>query len=88
MAAERLSLRQIREILRQKWALGLRHRAVARSLGGSAGPDQQRRHPGQRAGQDWLQVQPLSSVTTSWKAGSTAAGDVTKSRPSGIGQSV
>jgi hypothetical protein len=33
MAAERLSMRQIREILRQKWALGLSHRAVARSLG-------------------------------------------------------
>ncbi len=33
MAAERLSMRQIREILRQKWVLGLSHRAVARSLG-------------------------------------------------------
>jgi hypothetical protein len=33
MAAERLSMRQIREILRQKWALGLSHRAVAESLG-------------------------------------------------------
>ena len=32
MAAERLSMRQIREILRQKWALGLPHRAVAESL--------------------------------------------------------
>ena len=32
MAAERLSMRQIREILRQKWALGLSHRAVAQSL--------------------------------------------------------
>jgi hypothetical protein len=28
MAAERLSMRQIREILRQKWALGLSHRPV------------------------------------------------------------
>ena len=32
MATERLSMRQIREILRQKWALGLSHRAVASSL--------------------------------------------------------
>ena len=32
MATERLSMRQIREILRQKWALGLSHRAVAGSL--------------------------------------------------------
>ena len=30
MAAERLSMRQIREVLRQKWGLGLSHRAVAR----------------------------------------------------------
>jgi hypothetical protein len=33
MAAERLSMRQIREVPRQKWGLGLSHRAVARSLG-------------------------------------------------------
>jgi hypothetical protein len=33
MAAERLSMRQIREVLRQKWGLGLSHWAVARSLG-------------------------------------------------------
>jgi hypothetical protein len=32
MATERLSMRQIREILRQKWALGLSYRAVATSL--------------------------------------------------------
>ena len=49
MAAERLSM-----------ALGLNHLAIARSLGVLAGPDQQRRHAGQGAGQDWLQVQPLS----------------------------
>jgi hypothetical protein len=28
MATERLSMRHIREMLRQKWALGLSHRAV------------------------------------------------------------
>ena len=33
MATERLSMRQIREILRQKWCLGQSHRAVAESLG-------------------------------------------------------
>ena len=32
MTTERLSMRQTREILRQKWTLGLSHRAVARSL--------------------------------------------------------
>src|SRR5512141_962366 len=33
MAAERLTMRKTREILRQKWELGLSHRQVARSLG-------------------------------------------------------
>jgi 2-iminobutanoate/2-iminopropanoate deaminase len=32
MATERLSMRQIRDILRQKWALGLSHRDVAQNL--------------------------------------------------------
>lgn len=32
MATERLSMRQIREILRQKWILGRPHRDVAASL--------------------------------------------------------
>ena len=45
MATERLSMRQIREILRQKWALGLSHRAVSQSLG---------------VGLDWPQVQLLT----------------------------
>ena len=33
MAAERLTMRKTREILRQKWGLGLSHRQVAGSLG-------------------------------------------------------
>lgn len=37
MAGRRLSMRRIREILRQKWALGRSHREVARSLGVSSG---------------------------------------------------
>jgi transposase len=32
MATERLSMRQIREVLRQKWVLGRSHREVAESL--------------------------------------------------------
>jgi hypothetical protein len=36
MAAERLSMRQTRQILRQKWSLGRTHREVAESLGISA----------------------------------------------------
>ncbi len=37
MATERLSMRKAKEILRQKWVLGLSHREVAQSLGMSAG---------------------------------------------------
>lgn len=37
MATERLTMQQIREILRQKWGLGRSHREVARSLGLSPG---------------------------------------------------
>ena len=37
MATERLSMRQTREILRQKWHLGRTHREVAQSLGISTG---------------------------------------------------
>ena len=37
MAAERLSMRQIREILRQKWTLGRSHREVAGHLGAGLG---------------------------------------------------
>jgi len=37
MAGRRLSMRRIREILRQKWAQGRSHREVARSLGVSPG---------------------------------------------------
>ena len=37
MTTERLFMRHIREVLRQKWVLGLSHRAVAASLGLSVG---------------------------------------------------
>ena len=37
MATERLSMRSIREVLRQKWVLKKSHREVAHSLGISAG---------------------------------------------------
>ena len=37
MAAERLSMRCVKEVLRQKWVLKKSHREVARSLGISAG---------------------------------------------------
>jgi transposase len=59
MAAERLSMRQIREILRQKWALGLSHRAVAQSLGIGLGTISSVLTRAQGAGLDWPQAEPL-----------------------------
>jgi transposase len=60
MAAERLSMRQIREILRQKWALGLSHRAVSRSVGLGLGTISSVLTRAQAAGLDWPQVQLLT----------------------------
>src|SRR5439155_14240208 len=60
LAAERLSMRQIREILRQNWALGLSHRTVAQSLGVGLGTISSVVTRAQGAGLDWPQVQPLS----------------------------
>jgi hypothetical protein len=60
MATERLSMRQIREILRQKWCLGQSHRAVAESLGigdGTVGTTVLR---ARAAGLDWAQVESLT----------------------------
>src|SRR5215813_7375027 len=62
MAAERLSMRQIREILRQKWALGLPHRAVAESLRVGVGTISSVLTRAEGAGLDWPQVQLLTDV--------------------------
>src|SRR5262245_60957573 len=60
MAAERLSMRQIREILRQKWALGLPHRVGGREPAGRGGHDLQRAHPGREGRPGWPQVRLLT----------------------------
>src|SRR5262245_4658411 len=60
MATERLSMRQIREILRQKWALRLSHRAVARSLRVGLGTISSVTSRAHAAGLDWAQVQALA----------------------------
>jgi transposase len=52
-------MRQIREILRQKWAVGLSHRAVARSLGIGLGTITSVVRRAHAAGLDWPQVQTL-----------------------------
>ncbi len=60
MATERLSMRQIREILRQKWSLGRTHREVAQSLGISSGAVGATVLRARAAKLDWAQVEPLS----------------------------
>jgi|HubBroStandDraft_1064217.scaffolds.fasta_scaffold27167_2 transposase len=63
MAAERLSMRQIKEVLRQKWVLGRTHREVAASLGVSTGGVSGAITRATAAGLDWNQVQSLDEVT-------------------------
>jgi transposase len=60
MAAERLSMRKTREILRQKWELGRSHREVAHSLSVGLGTVSDVVHRARRAGLDWAQVQTLA----------------------------
>src|ERR1700686_3943471 len=53
-------MRQIREILRQKWTLGRGHRAVAGHLGVGLGTVSGVERRARAAGLDWAQVEPLS----------------------------
>jgi hypothetical protein len=59
MATERLSMRQIREILRQKWVVGCSHRQVTASLRVSLGTVTAVLRRATHAGLDWPQVEPL-----------------------------
>jgi transposase len=60
MATERLIMRHLREILRQKWLVGRSHRDVARSLGLSSGAVGATVLRARTAGLDWPQVQALA----------------------------
>src|SRR5262245_41237131 len=62
MATERLSMRQIREILRQKWVLGRPHREVAESLRIGLGTVSVVLERAKQAGLDWRTVQPLTEA--------------------------
>jgi hypothetical protein len=59
MAMERLSMRTIREILRQRWALQRPHRAVATSVGRSVGAIHATERRARTAGLDWAQVEGM-----------------------------
>jgi transposase len=63
MATERLSMRKIREILRQKWVLACSHRQVAASLTVSVGTVTGVLRRATHAGLDWPQVQHLPDDT-------------------------
>ncbi len=60
MATERLSMRQIREILRQKWTLGQTHRQVAAGLGVSLGTVSTVERRARAAGLAWADVDTLT----------------------------
>jgi transposase len=60
MATERLSMRQIREILRQKWTLGRTHRQVAEALRVSLGTVSTVERRARATGLNWDQVNTLS----------------------------
>jgi transposase len=62
MAAERLSMRNAREILRQKWELGRSHRQVAESLGVSIGIVSRTERRARRLGLQWATVRGLSDA--------------------------
>ncbi len=59
MAAERLSMRQIKEILRQKWVLKKSHRAIGKSVGVSPGTVGAALCRAAGAGLLWQQVEEL-----------------------------
>jgi transposase len=62
MATERLSMRQIREILRQKWLLACSHRQVTASLRVSVGTVTAVLRRATHAGLDWAQVESLTDA--------------------------
>ena len=62
MATERLSMRVLREILRQRWVLEQSHRAVARSTGRSVGAVHEALRRAREAGLDWAQAQTLTDA--------------------------
>src|SRR5258708_15251003 len=59
MATTRLPMRHLREIFRQKFVLGLAHRAIAQSVGVSLGAVATALARARTLGLDWTQVQEL-----------------------------
>jgi len=82
MATERLSMRKLREILRQKWPLARSHRQVAASLHVSVGTVTSVLRRATHAGLDWVQVQALpDDVLEARLYGAPAAPGVSRPLP-------
>jgi len=62
MAAERLSMRKRREILRLKWEVGLSNRKVAKSCGVGHTTVSNYVHRAKRAGLSWAEVEGMSEA--------------------------
>ena len=60
MAAERLSMRKTKEILRQRWALSRSYREIAKSLGVSVGAVGNTLHRAEASGLSWDTVETLN----------------------------
>ena len=81
MAGERLSMRKIQEILRQKWAQGRSHREVASSLGLSVGIVSATLERAQRAGVEPATVAELSEAELEARLYPRAAGAASRRLP-------
>ncbi|MFL9827663.1 sigma factor-like helix-turn-helix DNA-binding protein [Rhodoplanes sp. SY1] len=70
MPTERLSMRQIRELLRLRYSVGMSQREVARSLGLAQGTVSKYVNRARRAGLTWP-CRPISTTTSAWRTSST-----------------
>lgn len=81
MAAERLSMRQLKEILRQKLVLGRSHREIARSVGVSAGSVGGVVCRARAVGLDWEQVAGTDEATLEARLYGPPEGTAGEDRP-------
>lgn len=82
MATERLSMRKIREILRQKWEMGRTHRAIAQSVGlKSPGTVSSTIARAEAAGLSWAAVSALSDEELEKRLYGTQPGSGARNRP-------
>jgi hypothetical protein len=80
VATGRADLRQIREILRQKWDLGRSHREVAETLGVGLDTISSVLQRATEAGLDWPTVQALPEAALKALPAGTAQGEITMSK--------